>query len=135
MGSDEFMNDEIYTDTYSLDKGSDDDRRGIGSLADGLCFLDTIFLAGRRWKVDCIPSAGASNNDPVEGISALGRSTKDTKFGLELGDKELDPKNGVDGDDGKPSGKFKRPSKKLRGESNSYSSELRTFHMSWNNCS
>lgn len=103
---------------------------------DDLCLLDTNFLAGRRLsKEDCIPSAGDSNRDPVEGTSALGSSTKGTMFGLQLGDKELEAKNGVDGDEEKPSGKFRRPSKTLHGESNSNSSVPRTFHISWNNCS
>jgi hypothetical protein len=56
-----------------------------------LCFLNDIFFAGRRgWTV------GENNKEPAEGSSAFGRSTNDIGLGLEVGDKGLEWKNGVE---------------------------------------
>ena len=97
------------------------------------CFLDEIFFVRRRgW------TGGENSKEPVEGNSAFGRSTKEMGLGLEVGDKELEWKNGVEygvdmGDEklSWKSVKLTRPSRTLRGESNSISSVPRIFHISW----
>ena len=116
-----------------MDRGRDEDKRVItGIFMVDLSFLDAIFFIGRRgW------TAGENNKEPFEGSSAFGRSINETGLGLDVGDKGLEWKKGVEygvvkGEEklSWKSAKLTRPSRTLRGESSSISSAPRICQIS-----